>query len=210
MLAALFFVSGACGLVYQQLWLRELTLVFGVTVHAVATVLAAFFSGLALGSVVAGRFAHRTARPLHWYGVAEIAIGVLAVLSPLDVRRGRAALRCGRRCSCPTRACCSPAVRFVLAFAALIVPATLMGASLPLVMKSSLTRTDRLGERVSVLYGANTTGAIFGTIIAGFVLIGRYGIISSFRLAALANVVVGVVAIVASRRTATPRQTPIS
>ena len=95
----------------------------------------------------------------------------------------------------------------MLAFAVLIVPATLMGASLPLVMKSSLTRTDRLGEQVSVLYGANTTGAIFGTIIAGFVLIGRYGIISSFRLAALANVVVGVVAIVASRRTATaPRQ----
>ena len=83
LLAALFFVSGACGLVYQQLWLRELTLVFGVTVHAVSTVLAAFFGGLALGSVVAGRFAHRTARPLHWYGVAEFAIGVLAVLSPL-------------------------------------------------------------------------------------------------------------------------------
>ncbi len=88
-----------------------------------------------------------------------------------------------------------------------------MGASLPLVMKSSLTRTDRLGEQVSVLYGANTTGAIFGTIIAGFVLIGRYGITSSFRLAALANVVVGVVAIVASRRTATaprPRSREVS
>ena len=202
LLAALFFVSGACGLVYQQLWLRELTLVFGVTVHAVATVLAAFFSGLALGSIVAGRLAHRTARPLHWYGVAEIAIGLLAVLSPLmfelvehvyvavaDVAPDSRLLLTG--------------VRFVLAFAALIVPATLMGASLPLVMKSSLTRNDRLGERVSVLYGANTTGAIFGTIIAGFVLIGRYGIVSSFRIAALANIVVGVIAIVASRRTVT-------
>ncbi len=202
LLAALFFVSGACGLVYQQLWLRELTLVFGVTVHAVATVLAAFFSGLALGSVVAGRLAHRTARPLHWYGVAEIAIGVLAVLSPLAFDAVEQ-IYVGVADVAPESRLLLTGVRFVLAFAALIVPATLMGASLPLVMKSSLTRTDRLGEKVSVLYGANTTGAIFGTIIAGFVLIGRYGIISSFRLAALANVVVGVVAIVASRRTAT-------
>ena len=48
-LCLLFFASGACGLVYQQLWLRQLSLVFGVTVYAVATVLAAFFGGLALG-----------------------------------------------------------------------------------------------------------------------------------------------------------------
>ena len=160
LLAALFFVSGACGLVYQQLWLRELTLVFGVTVHAVSTVLAAFFSGLALGSVFAGRFAHRT--------------GSSAAL----VRHRRDRDRCARRAARRSRSTWSSAstwrspmwrpdsrvlltgVRFVLAFAALIVPATLMGASLPLVMKSSLLRTDRLGERVSVLYGANTTGAI--------------------------------------------------
>ena len=205
LLAALFFVSGACGLVYQQLWLREMTLVFGVTVHAVSTVLAAFFGGLALGSVVAGRIVHRTARPLHWYGVAEIAIGVLALLSPLAfdvVERIYVAIAD----AVPDSRVLLTGVRFVLAIAVLIVPATLMGASLPLVMKSSLTRSDRLGERVSVLYGANTTGAIVGTIVAGFVLIGRYGIISSFRLAAVANVVVGVVAIVASRRTASPPQ----
>ena len=201
LLAALFFVSGACGLVYQQLWLRELTLVFGVTVHAVATVLAAFFSGLALGSVFAGRLAHRTTRPLHWYGVAEIAIGLLAVLSPLTfdvVERVYVAIAD----VAPDSRLLLTGVRFVLAFAALLVPSTLMGASLPLVMKSSLRRSDRLGERVSVLYGANTTGAIFGTLVTGFVLIGRYGIITSFRMAALANVVVGVVAIAASRRTA--------
>ena len=205
LLAALFFVSGACGLVYQQLWLREMTLVFGVTVHAVSTVLAAFFGGLALGSVVAGRIGHRTARPLHWYGVAEIAIGVLALLSPLAfdvVERIYVAIAD----AVPDSRVLLTSVRFVLAIAVLIVPATLMGASLPLVMKSSLTRSDQLGERVSVLYGANTTGAIFGTMIAGFVLIGRYGIISSFRMAALANVVVGAVAIVASRRTASPPQ----
>ena len=56
----LFFASGACGLVYQQLWTRQLSLVFGVTVYAVATVLAVFFGGLALGSFLAGRLVSRT------------------------------------------------------------------------------------------------------------------------------------------------------
>src|SRR5918994_1555453 len=51
-LLLLFFGTGACGLVYQQLWVRLLSLVFGVTIYAVATVLASFFAGLALGSFV--------------------------------------------------------------------------------------------------------------------------------------------------------------
>ena len=49
-LLLLFFCSGACGLIYQVLWLRLLSLVFGVTVYAASTVLAAFMAGLALGS----------------------------------------------------------------------------------------------------------------------------------------------------------------
>jgi spermidine synthase len=49
---ALFFVSGIAGLIYQVLWLRRLSLVFGVTVYAASTVLAAFMAGLAIGSAI--------------------------------------------------------------------------------------------------------------------------------------------------------------
>ena len=87
----LFFASGACGLVYQQLWTRQLSLVFGVTVYAVATVLAVFFGGLALGSFLAGRLVSRTARPLHWYGLVEMAIGALAVVTTSGAARRRGA-----------------------------------------------------------------------------------------------------------------------
>src|SRR5215207_5230542 len=78
-LLLLFFGTGACGLVYQQLWVRLLSLVFGVTVYAVSTVLASFFAGLALGSFVDGRLVDRARRPLQWYGVAEILVGVAAL-----------------------------------------------------------------------------------------------------------------------------------
>ncbi len=131
--------------------------------------------------------------------VAEIAIGVLALLSPLafDVVEH---IYVAIADAVPDSRVLLTAVRFVLAIAVLIVPATLMGASLPLVMKSSLTRSDGWVSVVSVLYGANTTGAIVGTIAAGFVLIGRYGIITSFRIAAVANIIIGVVAIVTTGR----------
>ena len=78
-LAILFFLSGAAALVYQVLWLRLMGLVFGVTVHAATTVLASFMSGLALGSLVAGRFAPRLRRPLLWFGVAELLIAAAAL-----------------------------------------------------------------------------------------------------------------------------------
>ena len=57
-----------------------------------------------------------------------------------------------------------------------------------------------MGERVGVLYATNTAGAITGTLLAGFWMVGTLGVVSSFRVAATVNVVVGVVAIGCSRR----------
>ena len=197
-LLGLFFASGACGLVYQQLWLRQLSLVFGVTVHAVATVLAAFFSGLALGSVLAGRRVDRTRRPLHWYGVIEVLVGVLALALPTVFELVENAY-VGLAGVLPDWTGVRTGVRFVLSFVVLLVPATLLGASLPVVVKSSLLRTRRLGERASLLYATNTAGAIVGTVASGFFLIGQLGVLASFRLAAVVNIAVGLVALICSR-----------
>src|SRR5918999_165228 len=85
-LALLFFVSGACALVYQVLWLRLLGLVFGVTIHAATTVLASFMGGLAIGSLAAGRLAPRARNPLRWFGVAEALIGLAALATQPALR----------------------------------------------------------------------------------------------------------------------------
>ena len=57
----LFFLSGAAALVYQVVWVRSLTLVFGGSHHAVTIVLAIFMAGLALGGYVIGRVVDRMA-----------------------------------------------------------------------------------------------------------------------------------------------------
>ena len=82
LLLVLFFASGVCALVYQVMWLRLLSLVFGVTVYAASTVLAGFMAGLGVGSFVAGRLASRIRRPLVAFGIAEALVGVTAFATP--------------------------------------------------------------------------------------------------------------------------------
>jgi spermidine synthase len=196
-LVLLFFLTGISGLIYQVLWLRLLTLVFGVTVWAASTVLASFMAGLALGSFLAGRLVDRAHNPLRWYGIAEVLVGLTALATPLALN-GVERLYVGLYGAVPDAAVSITVVRFLLAFAVLLVPTTLMGATLPIIIKSSLLRTQGLGERVSLLYATNTAGAVVGALLTGLYLIGSIGISASFHLAAGINILVGGVAIVAS------------
>jgi spermidine synthase len=198
-LLVLFFCSGVCGLIYQVLWLRLLALVFGVTVYAASTVLAAFMAGLALGSAFAGRIVSRVRRPLVVFGIAEVFIGISALLTPyaLDLAAALYArvypLTGG---SLPVLT----AVRLVTGFIVLLAPTILMGMTLPVLSASRLVRGSSFGSRVSALYAINTAGAVFGAVLTGFYLIGAIGIQRSFLLGAAINVAVGVIALALARR----------
>ena len=62
-----FVISGFFALVYEVCWIRKSSLVMGTTVHAVSTVLAVFFLGLALGNAYFGRKTRHTTEPLKLY-----------------------------------------------------------------------------------------------------------------------------------------------
>ena len=80
---AIFVVSGAAGLVYEIVWSRQLVLVFGNTTQAVSAILAGFFGGMAIGSVVGGRLADRVRSPLRLYGLIELVLVVVVLVTPL-------------------------------------------------------------------------------------------------------------------------------
>ena len=61
--ALLLFISGGAALVYQVLWIKQLSLVVGVEVYAITTGISAFFAGLALGGLLFGRLADRGSVP---------------------------------------------------------------------------------------------------------------------------------------------------
>jgi spermidine synthase len=193
-LAALFFVSGACGLVYQVLWVRMLSLAFGVTIFAVTVVLASFMAGLALGSLIGGRIAERLRQPLRAYGMLELAIATAALATPFALAAVQRLYPVLAEPLGDSEAVLTP-IRVLLAFGLLVVPTALMGATLPIVLKSSLARSEELAGRIGLLYTANTVGAIAGALLAGFWLIGELGISRSIQLAAAANAAVGLGAI---------------
>jgi len=179
------------------MWLRLLALVFGVTVYAASTVLAGFMAGLGLGSFVAGRVASRITRPLAAFGIAEVLVGITAFISPV-ILEALTRTWVSIHASLPESLAAITIIRFVVAFLVLIVPTSLMGATLPLVIKSAVAREDRIGGRIGLLYAINTTGAIVGALFAGFYLISEVGVELSFRMAAISNVVIGIVALVAA------------
>jgi spermidine synthase len=197
-LLLLFFLSGVSALVYQVLWMRLLALVFGVTVHAASTVLAAFMTGLALGSAVAGRLADRVARPLAVFAVAEALVAIAALATPLGLTAVEA-LYVRVYPALSDWPVLVGFARLLLSFAVLVVPTTLMGATLPLVVKSAVARGTILGRQVSLLYACNTAGAVVGTLVAGIWMIPQLGISWAFRIAAAINFAVAAGALILSR-----------
>jgi spermidine synthase len=198
LLVVLLVLSGISGLVYQVLWLRLLALTFGVTVHAAAIVLASFMAGLALGSVVAGRLADRSTSPLRLFGLVEVSIGLFALVSPVILSALQSAFVSASP-YLPDSVFLGSLIRVVLSFAVLLGPTALMGATMPIVIKSSLARMEGLGTRVGLLYAANTGGAIVGALLAGFYLIPQHGLSRGFLVGAAINTTVGVLAVIASR-----------
>lgn len=194
---ALFFASGAAGLVYEIAWSRLLVFVFGGTTLAVATVLTCFMAGLALGSRAGGRLAHRLASPERAYGFLEIALGAAAALTPALFPLATPIYRALARVAGDAPALLT-AARFVVCAAILVVPTTCMGATLPLLAEAFARRGGAAGRSVGRLYGVNTAGAFAGCAAAGFWLLPAAGIRASIWLAAAVNVAAGLTALTLS------------
>ena len=195
---ALFYLSGIAGLIYQVLWLRRLSLIFGVTVYAASTVLAAFMAGLAIGAALSGRVMRRGIAPLAAFGIAEILIGITGLLSPILLDAASAVYVALHEIA-PESLSVLTIARLVCSFAILAVPTTLMGITLPLLTAAVSHRRRSADTSVSLLYAMNTLGAMSGTLLAGYILIPAIGIRQSFMLAAALNVLVGAVSLLLSR-----------
>src|SRR6266540_3061310 len=175
---ACFFLSGASGLILEMLWTLMLTLVFGSTTLAVSTVLTAFMGGLGLGSALAARYADRLKNPVRAYAIAEAAIGVYALLVPLVIGV-YPALNRGLWAAFGDRYAVLSVLRFIASAGLLLLPTTLMGATLPFLARHFVTRPwelRRVGVRIGTLYAVNLFGAVAGSFFAGFVFLPNLGI----------------------------------
>lgn len=201
--------SGIAALILELQWGRQLALVFGSAQHAVAAVLAAFMIGLGVGALIGGRMADRLQRP------ALTVAGIEVVLSVLGLTLGvaLAAMPTAAARLLPNAASASdPAfvvARFVLAFAILVPPTTLMGATYPLLVRAAAGGVDSLHSSIGRLYAANLVGGVVGVAAAGFAILPTWGIPGTLAAAAAANLVAAAAALAADRRRAPGRASPV-
>lgn len=189
-LTLLFFCSGALSLVYEVLWQRRFTTVFGGSAPATAAVLVAFFAGLGVGSRFLGRAAIHFRRPLRAYAGLEAAIGagalfVSPILGAFDALHGR---------GLPPFA-----VGMAAACAAVALPTLCMGGTLPAMARFVDGGERRLGVHAGLLYAANTAGAALGALSVPFLLLPALGATWAVRLAVAGNAMLALAALALDR-----------
>tara|TARA_R110002049_G_scaffold2750_8_gene22149 strand:+ start:60342 stop:63608 length:3267 start_codon:yes stop_codon:yes gene_type:complete len=191
--ACCFLLSGFAALLYETVWLRQFSIFFGTSDQALAVVLGTYMGGLAIGSLIASKFAPRLRRPLLTYGFLELGIGVTALMVPLMlwiVRKVQVASFGGSPEPPAADELSQILFSFAGAFAATILPTAMMGATLPLLAKHVVNRNDHLGWRIGLLYTINTLGAVLGTLTAAFVCLPALGLGKTVYIGVLINVAV--------------------
>ncbi len=193
------FLSGAAGLVYELCWIRRGALVFGSTIFAVSTVVAAFFLGLSIGSAVFGRLSLRMANPMRSYAVVEVVLAIAALLTTAAFSGADAVYGIVYR-RWADFAVLRTLLRILLVSAILLPPAVLMGATLPLAARFFVRNDRRITRGVGDLYAVNTLGAAAGCLATGFILLPGIGATASVALAASMNLLAALLAAAAAAR----------
>ena len=192
-----FFVSGASSLMLEVVWSKGLGQVLGNTLEAITTVVAAYMGGLAIGASWAGRSNAGQANPVRSYGLLEIGIGIFGIVSPFLIR----AIGVPLGAAYASLGADSPLygiVRFLGTFALLLVPTTMMGATLPILVSWGSRRAD-LARVLGTLYAVNTAGAVAGTVLAGFVFLPTIGLSRTATLAGGTSLLLGIVMVLVAR-----------
>jgi len=195
----LFLFSGVASLIYQIVWVRMLTLVFGHTIYSVSIVLSAFMAGLGLGSYLWGRAIDKTGKPLLVYGKIEILIGISAAFLSI-LLSNFTPIYAWLHQWLPNLFFLIAALKTVLAFLLVLIPTIFMGATLPVMCKYFATEEANLGQQVGYLYSINTLGAAAGCLFAGYFLIGFFGVLETALVAAGINLLIGLVCIVVFKK----------
>src|SRR5258705_3907364 len=204
LVALLFAGSGCSALIYEIVWYQLLQLAIGSTSVSLGVLLATFMGGLCIGSLALPRILPitRGLHPLLIYAGIEGLIAAFGVLELVLIPVIGTAYLAG-----PQFGLAGMLWRGAFAAICLLPPTILMGASLPAIVRW----VDSGARRITwwgLLYGANTAGAVFGCLLAGFYLLRVFDVnIVTFAAAAI-NIAVAAASFLVAARTSPPASEP--
>jgi spermidine synthase len=157
--SALVFFTNAAVLVLEILAGRLLAPYVGVTLQTFTGIIGVVLAGIALGTWYGGRLADRV-DPNKLLGPMLVIGGALSIASlPLIRIFGSAGLGAG------------PPAIILLSLVGFFLPAAVLSAVSPAVIKLQLESLDETGSVVGWLSALGTIGALFGSFITGFLLV---------------------------------------
>lgn len=188
----LYLLSGVTSLAYEVLWIRMLSLQFGVSIFGVVVTVTAFMAGLGLGSLAGSRWARRLHHPLRWFALLEGGVALFALITPLLLRSldgGLSAVAAGSGLSTWL------GLQMLVVVLVLLLPAFAMGAGFPLI----LSAMRGSGVSLAGIYGVNAMGGALGALLPLW-LLPTLGWLAGVQSIAVLGLLVAVLAWLASWR----------
>jgi spermidine synthase len=197
---AFFLLSGVSGLLYEMVWIRSAGTVIGNTTYAVGTVVGVYMGGLALGAWFGGRLADRRSGGalLRLYGAVECGVAASALAVPRLLQGSGPLFRVLWQMLgevAPVYA----TLRVLLVAVILLVPTSLMGATLPILARFLSTSASDAARATGGAYALNSLGGVLGTLLAGFWLVPDLGLRATTLLAAALNLAIGAASVLLGR-----------
>ncbi|WP_183791795.1 fused MFS/spermidine synthase [Tunturiibacter gelidoferens] len=162
------FLSGSAAIIFQVLWIRQLSLVVGIEVYSITIAISAFFAGLAAGGAIFGHLVDRWSRPLLLYALLEIGIALASVVATIALAHSAEPF-----ITIQTHA---GLLAWVLPFLLVGAPAFLMGGTLPVAIRSQTLGRRQIAQAGGWVYAANTAGGIAGALSSSFVFLPWLGV----------------------------------
>jgi spermidine synthase len=184
------FLTGFCSLVYELVWMRKLSLIFGASTLAVSTALSVFMAGLAFGSLYGGRFIEKSKQPYRFLAALQILIGIFCLIT-LFLIDGISHFYLSLFNILGEANFAIHLIHFVLSALILLPPTLLIGMVFPVAVKLYYHQQNVVGASVSKCYAVDTLGAASGVLATGFLLIWTIGLFKSSLTASIINILLG-------------------
>ncbi|MDX9720789.1 MAG: methyltransferase domain-containing protein [Myxococcota bacterium] len=160
--AVLVALTGFMALSYEMLWARLFSFVSGARANSFGLMLGGYLLGLALGSLLAARLCRKDDEPERYRGLLALVVLVAAL---------------GGYALIPLSAVLVTVVHYGFLLVPLVLAATLLGTTLPLISHLAIGPDERAGARLSYLYIANIVGSSAGSLLTGFWLMDHFGLV---------------------------------
>lgn len=186
----IFFLSGFTSLMYELVWIRVLSVVFGKTIVAITIVVSVYMAGLGFGSIYWGKRVDTQKESLKTFSFLQFTIGISSLVILLLFLLLPGFYRVIYRLIGGSSALVTLVI-IAVSFFFMLIPTFMMGGTFPVISRCFVKKDNEIGSGIGRLYASNTLGAIIGAALTGYFLIGHFGQVQTQLLAIVISLSLG-------------------